>query len=251
LQINLINLDRSTDRLREFLSVNRHLREIARWSAVDGSTLDIPALVQRGVIAPEVSNAYSKGSLGNAFSHIGLWERASQTGQPLTIAEDDGIFHHDFEAHAATVLPRLPATCDLILWGWNFDAALLFGMLPGVSPCLASFDQSAMRAGVANYQSQPLSPQPFRLLMGFGLMCYTIFPAGARTLKRLCVPLRGEKFFLPSLKREVTNYGIDVLMASVYPQINAFVCFPPIAISKNERATSLTITPASGRKLDE
>jgi len=248
LQINLINLDRSTDRLREFTEVNRHLRDIARWSAVDGNTLDLPALVQQGMIAPEIPNSYSKGSLGAAFSHIGLWERAGYTGTPLTIAEDDTVFHRDFERHAAAVMERLPVDCDMILWGWNFDAALLFGMLPGVSPCLASFDQAALRAGLSNYQAQRLSPQPFRLLMGFGIICYTVFPAGARALKRSCVPIRGEKFFFPALRREVANYGIDILMASVYPRLNAFVCFPPLVVSQNDHTKSLSITPGSGSR---
>lgn len=244
--INLINLDRSTDRLREFTALNRHLREIGRWSAVDGSTLDLPSLIEQGLVAPDTPNQFSKGSLGSALSHIGLWEQAIETQQPLTISEDDAIFHRDFESHAGSVLERLPADCDIVLWGWNFDAAILFAMLPGVSPCLASFDQRLLRAGIARFQVQPVSPQPFRLMMAFGIMCYTIFPSGARALKQACVPIRSEGCFFPALQRTITQHSLDITMAVVYPRINAYVCFPPIVVSKNDYAKSVSNAPASG-----
>jgi glycosyl transferase, family 25 len=234
LRIDLINLDRSTSRLAEFTAVNRHLREVVRWSAVDGIMLDPAALVAQGLIGPTVPRYYSKRNLGGALSHIGLWERAINTGQPLTISEDDAIFHYNFEAYATAILGGLPRNCDIVLWGWNLDSLLQFAMLPGVSPCLCSFDQTAMRAGIASFQSLPLSPQPFRLLMTFGIMCYTIFPAGARALKQACVPLHAAMFSFPGFAHEIPNAAIDIAMASLYPRLSAFVCFPPIVLSKNE-----------------
>jgi glycosyl transferase, family 25 len=246
LLINLINLDRSPDRLAEFTALNRHLREIGRWSAVDGSTLDLPALIEQGLVARDIPAGFSKGILGSALSHIGLWDKAIETQQPLTISEDDAIFHRDFETHAASVLERLPPDCDIVLWGWNFDAEMLFAMLPGVSPCLASFNQNSLRAGISRFQMQPVSPQPFRLLMAFGIMCYTIFPAGARALKHACMPLRRQAFFFPALRRTITQQSLDITMAAAYPRLNAFVCFPPIAVAKNEHAKSLNIARASG-----
>jgi glycosyl transferase, family 25 len=244
--INLINLDKSTDRLAEFIAVNGHLQQVGRWSAVDGSRLDIPALIRDRTIDKEIMRVYSKGSLGAALSHVGLWDHAIASDAPLTICEDDAIFHRRFEPHAEAIMKALPGDCDIILWGWNFDAVMMFSMLPGVSPCLARFDQTAMQAAIERFQSLTLAPQPFRLLTAFGIMCYTIFPKGARALKEFYLPIREMKIFVPGLNREIPNYGVDVAMAGAYPRLNAFVCFPPIVISKNEHAKSLSFSnPAS------
>lgn len=250
LRVNLINLERSPERLHEFMTVNAHLGTVGRWAAVDGKALDPAALVAEGVVDELVAKGFTSGALGNAMSHLSLWKRVLARGEPVTVSEDDAIFHRDFASNAAAVLARLPADCDIVLWGWNFDSALAFGMLPGVSPCIATFDQQALRRGIADFQSQPVSPHPFRLLLAFGTVCYTIFPAGARALMRLCVPLRGERLYLPALGRTVAHIALDVAMAAVYPQINAYVAFPPLVVTKNDHQQSLTIeqrpAPVSG-----
>ena len=247
LRIDVINLDRSADRLAEFAAVNRHLSRVGRWSAIDGTTLDPSALVAEGVIGPEIASRYSQGSLGLALSHLALWKKCSETGRPITVCEDDAIFHRGFEHYAGPILERLPGESHLILWGWNFDVPLVFDFLPGVSPCQAIFDQTAMRSAVTTFQTLPLSPQPFRLLFAFGTLCYTIFPAGADALRRRCLPISGEKFFFPALERDVPNYGIDIMMANLYPRLAVFVCFPPLVVSRNDPASSLTVDPAAYR----
>ncbi len=48
--------------------------------------------------------------------------------------------------------------------------------------------------------------------------------------------------FCPGLNRCVTNFGIDVMMNALYPSINAYVAFPPLAVSRNEKSAS-TVNP--------
>jgi Glycosyltransferase family 25 (LPS biosynthesis protein) len=76
LRVNVINLDRSEDRRTEFTTLNAHLADVARFPAIDGQRLEIASLVRR-----------------NAMSHIALWDRAIESGQNLTICEDDAIFN--------------------------------------------------------------------------------------------------------------------------------------------------------------
>lgn len=248
--IHLINLDRSKDRLATFVDVNKHLTTVARVAAIDGETLDVPSLVAQGIIAEGLVSKefYTRGALGAAFSHISLWQAAIETNQSLTVAEDDAIFHRQFETLAPQVMERLPPDWDLISWGWNFDFYMSFEMLPGVSHSLAQFDQDRMRANVEAFQSQDVDPRSFKLIWQFGIPCYTVSPKGAAALVSKSLPLEPVTVALPSgLRAQMgfdyfKNVGIDTVMNGAWSELNAFVCFPPLVISKNERANS-TIQP--------
>src|SRR3982074_1398324 len=117
--IHLINLNRSRDRLSAFASSNPHLTAISRVPAGDGEALDIPSLVQQGVIEKGLvsKDFYTVGALGAAFSHLSMWQLAIDSDQPVTIAEDDAYLHTQFETLAPRVIEKLPADWDLISWG--------------------------------------------------------------------------------------------------------------------------------------
>jgi glycosyl transferase, family 25 len=234
-KVHLINLDRHADRLREFASVNAHLPEVIRFPAIDGRSLDLSALVRGGIIKPGVLDTYTAARLGGALSHLALWDKAIETGEALTVCEDDAILHPDFTARAGRLLRQLPPDWDLILWGWNFNAALDFELLPGVSPCLVLFEQTSLRSAASRFQQLPIAPQPFRVRQALGLPCYSISPKGARALREFCVPIRPMQLRLPGGRR-LRNVGIDCMMAGLYPNIMAFVSFPPLAITSNEPA---------------
>jgi hypothetical protein len=101
-----------------------------------------------------------------------------------------------------------------------------------------------MRAGIDTFQRQVIAPQAFRLIWAFGTLCYSVSAKGAQTLKNKCLPLRPMIIDIPEVARAYpysTKYrtvGLDNSMCSVYRQLNAFVCFPPLVISKNEGAKS-------------
>ena len=236
-KIHLLNLDRTPQRLAAFRSVNAHLHELERVAAVDGRSINRLALQQRGVISGPLPH-YTDGAVGAALSHLRLWEQAIATGQPLTIAEDDAIFHRRFDALAPLLLDSLPADWDFVLWGWNFDSVMAFELLSGVSPCVGLFDQQRMREGAERFQDLPLKPQAFRLLRAFGLVAYTLSAQGASRLKRLCLPIGELSVFYPGINRTMPNSGIDCLLNAHYPSVNAYVCVPPLVLSKNEEEIS-------------
>lgn len=238
--IHVLNLDRTPDRLREFLAVNDHLGDLARFPAIDGQALDVPALVDSGAIEQGVLETYTRGAIGAALSHVALWTQAIEAHEVLTICEDDAIFNRYFVDAAQSVIARLPPDWDLIAWGWNFDAQIAMDFLPGVSICVVGCDQDQMRASVSTFQQQVISPQPIRLLRSFGAVCYSVSPRGAEALKSLCFPIREMRVVFPgpSGLRELPNLGIDVMMSNTYSQTQSFVAFPPLVITKNERAKS-------------
>jgi glycosyl transferase, family 25 len=237
LDIRLINLDRSPDRLATFEAVNSHVMpHVTRFSAIDGNNLDRPALVARGIIASDLG--YKDGAVGSALSQVALWDKAIEENRSLTICEDDAIFNRTFCTASESLLQELPPDWHVIKWGWNFDSALWFEMIPGVSACTAYFDQDSLRKKIHSFRSAKLRPRSYRFFQAFGNICYSISPAGAELLRRNCLPLRNSLVYVPGLKAHVGNYCIDIALNGVFRQMNCFVSVPPLVVTRNDHGTS-------------
>jgi glycosyl transferase, family 25 len=237
MRIDLINLDRSPERLQRFHESNAHILDVERLPAVDGRTVAREFLQEHGVIDGAMSD-YTNGAMGTALSHMLLWERAITEDRVVTACEDDTIFHFEFEKRARDVLARLPQEWDLILWGWNFDAHMMFDMLVGLGPCLAEFNQKRLRDGLEEYRKTPVDARAFKLLRAFGIMCYSVSPAGARKLKSFCLPIRPMDVFFYGIDKKLPNNGLDIMMNAIYPDIQAYVSFPPLVASPNDKDAS-------------
>lgn len=241
MDVYVLNLDRSKDRMSAFHSLNGPSKlNFLRFAAVDGKGADRGALVDGGLIAPDLG--FNDGALGCALSHLAIWNLAIEKNQPLTVCEDDAIFNHDFGAVSESVIKALPPDWGLILWGWNFDSILLFNMIPEVSPCLGMFDQDRMRMGIEAFQSARITAQPFRLFNALGAVGYSISPAGAQLIKQHCLPFRNMDVFIPGLGRTLPNTGFDIMLNDLYRRMKAYVSFPPLIITRNFHTTS-TIQP--------
>ena len=236
----VINLEHSTERMQEFRRNNAHMPEIKRFSAVDGSTIDRRGLVAANVISGDLP--YTNGALGCALSHISFWRAATAENAAITVCEDDAIFHGSFPDLAPRLIASVPSDWDLIMWGWNFDSILLFDLMPGVSPCIAAFDQDQLRRAASAYQKQALFPRLFRLIQSFGLICYTVSPVGAKKLLERCLPIRPMTIAVPRITASLPNYGIDIVMSTTYPGLKAYVSFPPLVVTRNEHGSS-TVQP--------
>ena len=247
LNIRFINLERSPERLAKFLRINSHLSSVERFPAVDGRALDPRELVEKGLITSDLIDPdyYSIGDVGAAMSNIGIWNLAIESNQIVTVAEDDAIFNFDFERRAAGILSNLPPDWDFILWGFNWDLFACFEMIPGVSMCLAQFQQERMRAAIATFQKKhSVLPQAYPLIWAFGLTCYSISPKGARAFKSRLLPLRRLLVSIPEAVRAppyggtFRTVGVDNHMNSLYRDLNSFVCFPPLVVTENDHTAS-------------
>jgi len=241
MQTFLINLDRTPDRLAEFWRINPNLKNVSRFPAVDGSTISREKLIEQNIFAPDVT--YSAGAIGCALSHLRLWNTVITSKEPATIAEDDAIFHRDFETLAPSVIATLPPDWDMIVWGWNLDNVMLYDLFPGIG---ANFVQvgNTIRQNWPAFQSSPLRPNAHKLTACFGTVCYSISPGGAEKLTSLAVPIRRFTLPLPGMKNPLTNYGIDIVLISLYSRINAFVCMPPLVLTVNDIAASTVQRPS-------
>ncbi|WP_136419773.1 glycosyltransferase family 25 protein [Herbaspirillum sp. ST 5-3] len=234
----VISLNRTPERLKRFYALNGNRDRIEAFEAVDGRTMDRSSLVREGVIE-EGLPYYSDGAIGCALSHKRLWEMAIELDQPITVLEDDAILNHRFLEKTEEICTRTE-NWDYIQWGWNFDSFLTF-MLPGdLSPCVAHFSQDDMRSNARRFQDQTMEHPLYRILAAFGTPAYSISPTGARKLLEWCFPLCELNVYFWGLNRHLPNNGIDIVMNDFYrqPHANAFVSFPPLAITPNEHAGS-------------
>jgi GR25 family glycosyltransferase involved in LPS biosynthesis len=226
----VINLARTPQRWDAFMAANSGGPACERFLAVDGGQLTKADLVGRGLIVPDLD--YTAGAIGCALSHLALWQAAVEGEAALTVCEDDAILHPQFETLAAEVAAQVPGF-DLISWGWNFNSVLA-GTLFGGTPFAMGFDQTQMRRSIDAFKAETPSPRALKLTRAMGTPCYTVSPAGAQRLMARCLPLKPLSVRLPLLNRDAPNSGIDIPMNAAYPDLAAFVSFPPLALTPNE-----------------
>lgn len=233
-----ISLERTPERTERFLEVNAHVSDLVRSPGVDGSTMDLDAIKQRGFIHDNCQ--YTRGAIGSGLAHIALWGNVAQSGVPAHIFEDDAFLCRNFDEESSRILASLPDDWDIILWGNNSDTVLKFELLPGITPCVVTFSQNAVREGIHMFRTMDVLSMPFRLDHTFGICGYAISPAGAEKMIRGCLPLRSVDVQYPSLdNRVLASNAIDHLMNLNYAQMNAYTCFPPLCLTDNQTATSL------------
>jgi glycosyl transferase, family 25 len=236
--VYVINLDRDTERLSAYLTVNAHLSHVMRFPAIDGNRVDRSALERRGIIAGDLS--YGNGQLGCALSHVVMWRRAVENDSVLTVTEDDVVLARNFMPAHDLFLSVLPKDWDIVLWGWNFDRPVWAEIPEGVAKSTMHFDQDELRRNMNVFRNQEVPHAPVRMRHCFGTMAYTISPAGAKILLDSCLPLADKLVGFAGLGIGVYNRGIDCLMNGAYPNMNAYVCMPPLAVSENRQEESRT-----------
>jgi glycosyl transferase, family 25 len=235
--IHVISLQRTPQRLADFQSHNSHLEDYRIFPAIDGSTVDLGQLQLEGYV--DHSLTYSLGAIGNALSHIKLWERASAHEEALTIVEDDSLLHRDFCAMSRNLISQLPRDWDLVMWGWNADG--LFAVDFGLGPMRGRFDQQAVIAGMNEYLRTPVSPSLHKLVVAFGTHCYSISPNGAKKFLRRVRPLRNMPVVTPY--REYSNQSLDCMMNNFYRGFRCYAAMPPAALTVNDKSVS-TVFPS-------
>ncbi len=245
--VHVINLERDTERLARFMSLNGHVPDIVRVPAVDGKAANRKSLHALGVITEDL--IYTNGAIGCALSHLKLWRRAISERRPITVVEDDTILARNFQPAHEAILSGLPEGWDIVLWGWNFDEPLWTEIPEGVAPALIHFDQKALRANIEAFRRSDVRPASFRLLHALGTMGYTLSPSGAAALLRICLPLANVRIIFDDSGIGCENKGLDCIMNAGYGKLKAYVSVPPLVISENRHETSNTAPPLEGRSL--
>ena len=241
--MTVINLARSKDRLDGFRRRCRQpVEAIPRLNGVEGQGLDLDALEARGLLAPS-ARGWPRGQLGCALSHIKALLRCQRSGTPLMIFEDDALFAPDWAQRLGPLLNKAPATWDLLLLGWNMDSCLQLEWGAGLT-ATALFqprhpDPATLEACLASHSHSHGQAQWFRLYKALGLAGYVVSPAGASRILSWCLPLRTLPIAAADLP-ERPCFSLDGQLNSLYPQLSAWVCVPPLVLGANEKPLSLT-----------
>jgi len=129
----LINMDKADDRYTTFLSrfhaSDLRMHQLSRYSAVDGTLVDIASmltpLAYTEVLDGE-KNKYrrqhyelTRGAVGCYLSHVGVWNRMLQgTGDCLLVFEDDAWVVPSLGAHVEGLMSHVPTDWDIVLLGY-------------------------------------------------------------------------------------------------------------------------------------
>lgn len=232
-----ISLERTPERTERFLKSNSHIADFEWIPGLDGKTLDRNAIINKGLMKADCG--FKAGAIGSGLTHIKLWAQIAQGGKPAHIFEDDAFLCRNFEQESNRIIASLPHDWDIILWGNNYDSILEFELLPGITQCIAIFNQDTVRKGIPQYLNMDVSSAAFRLTQTFGICGYALSPKGANRLLELCLPFQSIDVFYPGLGRSLTTTSVDHLMNIHYRNIKAYTALPPLCLTDNDVARSL------------
>jgi GR25 family glycosyltransferase involved in LPS biosynthesis len=233
--LRVISLDRTPQRFEQFRIWNRGL-DIVRIPAVEGSLLDRAELLRQGLITDGCR--YSAGALGNALSHIRLWQECAAGDAPFHIAEDDVILRADFHAMSAALLQSLPEW-DIVMWTHNLDWPVKLRPGPGFGAATMQYEPGEGAQDHDTFRNATVMPVLPRLYSAAGTGCYSVSPQGAARMLADCLPLSGKPAsYSPRPDVAWQNGGIDVEMCRHYENWRAHVALPPLAFAPNDMEAS-------------
>ncbi len=239
----VLTLPRTPHRLDAFIAQNRQVGfEVQVCQAIDGQDLPREELVAAGLI--DANMTWPVGAIGNALSHRSIWKQCIAKQQPLIALEDDCIIAPHAQETLAALLRHVD-DWDIVLLGYNTNSAVDLKLSASID-FLGHFsakhpDESAIATTLEEARSSRL----FRLNNAFGMCGYVISPVGAARMLQACFPLRDETVLIPSLRRGVISTSLDGLANGFYRNLNAYACFPPLALSTNDLSQS---TVGAGHK---
>lgn len=242
----VISLKSTPHRLDKFFENNTHIENVQVFDAIEGAQVSRELLIKNNII---VSNSFYKdAAIGCALSHISLWNYAYKNNECITIFEDDVRTHKDFTSKSSSLLNSLNYEWDFVAWGWNFDADLYVSLQNNLSPCRMVFSELALRQNCDEFLADSsLNNILMQLFASNGIMSYSISPKGAAKFLKGCLPL-GQLVTINMNNiwtMAINPDGIDCSMPSVYQATASLVCFPPLAISDNDKKFS-TINKSIG-----
>ncbi|WP_336763519.1 glycosyltransferase family 25 protein [Asaia sp. VD9] len=233
-----ISLERTPERTERFIAANSHINGLVHAPGIDGKSLNRDAVTDAGLVHPACR--FTVGAIGSGLTHIALWGSIAKNRRPAHIFEDDAYLCKNFEAESERIIAGLDEEWEIILWGNNPDTTLKFALFPDITPCVMRLSQQSVQKNIDRFAQQEVAALAFRLDHTFGICGYAVSPKGAQTLLKGCLPLRGEAVCYDSLGgKTIIASSVDHLMNTIYPQIQAYVSFPPLCLTDNRAEHSL------------
>ena len=230
MKYKVINLSRTPDRLMAFKKRNPYFK-FERFNAIDGKKVDRNELLQYNLMTKSTADRYTDGAVGVALSHKALWQECVDSNEPMTILEDDAYLIPNFNDFVLKHTNSIK-NWDFIFWGMNLDQRIVLEMSPGIAAAEVKYNFDGVLANIDNITKQSdIVSHFFRCYWGVGLVCYSVTPQTAQYLLNNIFPLRDYFEFRD-------NHGIDNSIIEELQNMNAIACFPPVAMTLNDRYNS-------------
>jgi hypothetical protein len=196
------------------------------------------AMVKAGLITAD--NRFDARQLDRALCHVAIWRHCAISGGVVHVADERAVVRRDFPA---AVAPHVAAAdFDIVVWGVDLLEPAWIGFAPGVEGRLI-FDQSRTLPDARMFQAGTTPPQRYRLLHCPNPCGYTISPAGARKLLRLCVPFGAALLpYFNDAGAAFPNTAFDRDMARHYKDMDAFILQPLLGV---------VVEPADGQMVTQ
>jgi GR25 family glycosyltransferase involved in LPS biosynthesis len=232
----VISLERTPERLQTFLAQNAKCEiNFQHFKAIDGTQLDAANI--EGRVVAKGATGYNAGVVGNAMSHLALWRRCADQAKYFVVFEDDAVARNDIKARLLATIGQL-AEWHIVLLGYNTDAALEVSIAPGVSFGGGFSVKHPTAKHLSDFSKSTNAVALHRLGLAMGTCCYIISPSGAQILMQTCFPMDNRPVHYASTGHRFRAYTLDGIMATIYPNISAYVSIAPLAMTENDPHTS-------------
>ena len=238
--VHVISLRRSMDR-REAL-ISRHADQPFQCRFVDGidGQQQWPAISRSRLVHQAWNEGWNRGAIGSALSHRMMWRYCLQIDRPIIVLEDDVVLAPQWFDAVQELFQSLQPDLDLLLLGWNLDSVLQAQLVKGListslfEPSLPSLEQ------LLGILSSDVPRRACRLHKALGLPGYLVTPVGAKKLLAGLPQLCAEPLKIGRGIPEIPSMTLDAQMNRLYPQMAAFVSYPPLVLAENDPLTSMT-----------
>ncbi len=238
-EMAVISLIRTPERLSRFRDrFADSTDDILCIPGVDGVTLSTPELIKRGLLHPSAAT-WPLGQIGCAISHMRCHLHCIRSGRPLVIFEDDALPATGWRNRLQLLLQDAPEDWEMLLLGWNLDSCLQLEWSAGVTSTSLCYPRYLSSNQMLNALTSVHQRGWFRLHKALGLAGYIVSPRGAQRLLSWSWPLRTLPIEVQDLPLR-TCFSLDGQLNSLYPKMNAWVCFPPLVLGLNNKKSSLT-----------
>lgn len=232
----VINLKRQPEKFERFSKLNAGSGiAFEHFEASDGSEMSEQDAVGAKVMAPDTK--LTKGAIGCGASHQRIWKEMAQATTPALVFEDDAIVRNDILAVVSALLANLE-NWDILVLGYNTDSILDLEIARGMSSAVMFTPQYPTKESEAAFQKSKAAVSALKLNHCFGTSGYAVSPGGAKKLLKFCFPMDNRQVAIPALKRSISAFGLDCMLNDVYKNVEAFACFAPLVLPKNDRAAS-------------
>ncbi|WP_439409526.1 glycosyltransferase family 25 protein [Bradyrhizobium sp. DASA03076] len=237
----VINLDRHPEKFENFVKRNADCGiAFERFPATNGLELTDQEVMAMRLVAP--GSQFTRGAVGGAASLWRILNWIAGQNEPALVFEDDCTIRHDIIARLENLLPTL-GNWDLLVLGCNTDSVLDLELAQGMKSMMVFRPAHPDDRSDAAFQSANSQVAALRLNTCFGPAGNLISPAGATRLLELCYPMDNRPVQIEALgNRMLRTTGLDGMGNSVYRFMQAYACFAPLVVPRNNNATSTTYT---------